>query len=181
MLIERLIDAAIPLWNATLAPLTDKAFYHQRRIDYTEVEYDADRWFLQESEDEDADDRVESRVQWILVNRQLIEPEPQWSFRPRPTLSLDLKAKYGKRGLQVIVTLANIQLTPEKPIYSGGMWHVEGQLVCSFFSLFPPTDTNLIWLERTHCCYSALLLFMREHYDLGSPFQANLSGRGRSP
>ena len=30
--------------------------------------------------------------------------------------------------LQVIVKLANIHLTPEKPRYAGGSWHVEGQL-----------------------------------------------------
>ncbi|PHH89909.1 hypothetical protein CDD83_4999 [Cordyceps sp. RAO-2017] len=30
--------------------------------------------------------------------------------------------------VQVIVKLANIQLTPEKPSYEGGSWHVEGQL-----------------------------------------------------
>jgi len=35
---------------------------------------------------------------------------------------------YGHRGLQVIVKLANIELTPEKPEYEGGTWHVEGQL-----------------------------------------------------
>ena len=32
------------------------------------------------------------------------------------------------RRLQVIVKLANIMLTPEKPRYVGGTWHVEGEL-----------------------------------------------------
>ena len=31
------------------------------------------------------------------------------------------------RKLQVIVKLANIVLTPEKPEYPGGKWHVEGE------------------------------------------------------
>ncbi|GKT95629.1 hypothetical protein Ct61P_13479 [Colletotrichum tofieldiae] len=30
--------------------------------------------------------------------------------------------------IQVIVKLANIHLTPEKPTYGGGPWHIEGQL-----------------------------------------------------
>ncbi|KAL2884175.1 hypothetical protein SGCOL_000114 [Colletotrichum sp. CLE4] len=30
--------------------------------------------------------------------------------------------------IQVIVKLANIQLTPENPSYDGGSWHIEGQL-----------------------------------------------------
>ena len=43
---------------------------------------------------------------------------------------VDLKREFGERGLQIIVKLANIHLTPEKPRYGGGTWHVEGQLVC---------------------------------------------------
>ncbi len=42
---------------------------------------------------------------------------------------VDLKKYFGKEGLQIIVKLANIHLTPEKPEYEGGTWHVEGQLV----------------------------------------------------
>ncbi|KAF8330212.1 hypothetical protein F5887DRAFT_97981 [Amanita rubescens] len=41
---------------------------------------------------------------------------------------VDLKKYFGKEGLQIIVKLANIHLTPEKPEYDGGTWHVEGQL-----------------------------------------------------
>ena len=46
-----------------------------------------------------------------------------------PEMTVDLKRDYGNRGLQIIVKLANIELTPEKPNYEGGTWHVEGQLV----------------------------------------------------
>ena len=35
------------------------------------------------------------------------------------------------RTLQVIVKLANIILTPDKPCYSGGKWHVEGSYTLS--------------------------------------------------
>lgn len=40
----------------------------------------------------------------------------------------------GASRVQVIVKLANIHLTPEKPDYKGGSWHIEGQLnehICS--------------------------------------------------
>ncbi|KAI8210187.1 hypothetical protein K4K52_012619 [Colletotrichum sp. SAR 10_76] len=33
-----------------------------------------------------------------------------------------------KSQVQVIVKLANIHLTPDKPLYAGGSWHTEGQL-----------------------------------------------------
>lgn len=47
-------------------------------------------------------------------------------FRPREDTSSYLSLK-GRR-LQVIVKLANIELTPENPAYQGGSWHVEGML-----------------------------------------------------
>lgn len=33
------------------------------------------------------------------------------------------------KTMQVIVKLANIVLTPEKPEYAGGTWHVEGRCI----------------------------------------------------
>lgn len=42
---------------------------------------------------------------------------------------LNIKKDFGDEGLQVIVKLANIELTPETPSYAGGSWHIEGQNV----------------------------------------------------
>jgi len=51
-------------------------------------------------------------------------------FRPlEDPPPFDLRREFAGTGLQVIVKLANIELTPEKPEYGGGTWHVEGQLV----------------------------------------------------
>ncbi|KAF7979917.1 hypothetical protein HWV62_40322 [Athelia sp. TMB] len=50
------------------------------------------------------------------------------SDTPRLKEFLNLGQEYKDRGLQVIVKLANIHLTPERPEYAGGTWHVEGQL-----------------------------------------------------
>jgi hypothetical protein len=36
-----------------------------------------------------------------------------------------LEEEFRDRGLQVIVKLASVELTPEKPGYSGGSWHLE--------------------------------------------------------
>jgi hypothetical protein len=57
---------------------------------------------------------------------------------------VDLKKYFGERGLQIIVKLANIHLTPEKPEYKGGTWHVEGQLVSDNASNDTIIDHNLI-------------------------------------
>jgi hypothetical protein len=67
---------------------------------------------------------------------------------------VDLKRDYASQGLQIIVKLANIELTPNKPTYEGGSWHVEGQLVSptSRFSIYgilkvPPVDPiKVSWL-----------------------------------
>lgn len=54
------------------------------------------------------------------------------NFGNKPVDIMDIKKDYSQRGLQIIVKLANIELTPEKPTYEGGTWHVEGQMVCNF-------------------------------------------------
>jgi hypothetical protein len=41
---------------------------------------------------------------------------------------IKLQEQFRQKGLQVIVKLASIELTPEKPKYAGGSWHIEGLL-----------------------------------------------------
>ncbi|KAB5545812.1 hypothetical protein GE09DRAFT_220286 [Coniochaeta sp. 2T2.1] len=49
--------------------------------------------------------------------------EHNFDFWPQ---KLSLRKWFGEKGLQVVVKLASIELTPEKPQYPGGSWHVEG-------------------------------------------------------
>jgi Protein of unknown function (DUF4246) len=62
--------------------------------------------------------------------RTVLHPEPDpsayanWKKNKLP--SADLETNFRKDGLQVIVKLASIELTPEKPDYPGGNWHLEG-------------------------------------------------------
>ncbi len=49
-----------------------------------------------------------------------------WPEKRRNNRPVDLREEFEK--LQIIVKFANICLTPEKPTYGGGSWHVEGQL-----------------------------------------------------
>jgi hypothetical protein len=39
-----------------------------------------------------------------------------------------LEKEYRLEGLQIIVKLSSIELTPDKPSYAGGSWHLEGML-----------------------------------------------------
>jgi hypothetical protein len=64
------------------------------------------------------------RMTHLIIN----EPE---RFSPRKKIAAEQSnIKYLSQfpKLQVIVKLANIELTPEKPEYDGGSCHVEGQL-----------------------------------------------------
>ncbi|KAF8451885.1 hypothetical protein BDZ91DRAFT_853286 [Kalaharituber pfeilii] len=137
-IIEQIIDAAIPLWSMTLTK-----YKVCRRISYFAVQYETNADDIPESEwptqgvnesDDDFDERFD---QWKETVKVLTMPDVDSQFEPpapeeRPTVGpervVDVKKDYTKTGLQVIVKLANIILTPEKPNYEGGTWHVEGQL-----------------------------------------------------
>jgi hypothetical protein len=65
---------------------------------------------------------------WQYVRKAKF-PEPTWEevdFAPKEgTRLID---QYRESGLQVIVKMASIELTPEKPDFPVGTWHVEGQM-----------------------------------------------------
>ena len=132
--IGKIIGRVIPLWNMTLTALKfpDPSL---PRIVYTDVVYEPDpeSWSEaegpQQADDEDENEFWDRRQQWIRDTRRIVQPEPGEFKMPFPPVHVDLKRDYGERGLQVIVKLANIVLTPEKAEYKGGAWHVEGQLV----------------------------------------------------
>ncbi|MCJ1251985.1 hypothetical protein MMC30_009223 [Trapelia coarctata] len=137
-IIAEFLSRTIPLWNQTLTPLKNKGTY--QRITLSSIEYDMDEDNVPEgmgpprdwdSDDDDADQIQDDFNDWLEENKQSIQPEPGL-FTPPPALKpeemVDLQRDFGKKGLQVIVKLANILLTPEKPEYAGGEWHVEGQL-----------------------------------------------------
>lgn len=80
------------------------------------------------SEDQDLED-----------TRRIIHPQPEQFKTPGQRFNekyddikyenlpfVDLRKDFGR--LQIIVKLASIHLTPAKPAYDGGSWHVEGQL-----------------------------------------------------
>ncbi len=122
--IERLIAKSIPLWNLTLSSTYAG---RQARIQHEYTDYD---YPLGREAPEELGDDYDARDLWEKTNRVLQRPEPG-DYEPfqRPVdEQINLREDFGEQGLQVIVKLANIALTPEKPAYEGGSWHVEGQL-----------------------------------------------------
>ena len=76
------------------------------------------------SDEEEAEEKL-IEAKWSAVRKPVL-PEPSFE-------DVDYGVKHGQRlsekfhnsGLQVIVKLASIELTPEKPQFPHGSWHVE--------------------------------------------------------
>ena len=154
--IEEIIARAIPLWNRTLEGLT--AGPVEPRIEYTDCVYDPDPSTLPEDallqREEGEPDHIwfVRLYDWEQSTKKIARPDPE-KFEPPeqvdPEDQFDLKRDFGHRGLQVIVKLASIHLTPEKSEYKGGSWHVEGQVVCSTHFVVKPMSRPLLGAERT--------------------------------
>ncbi len=117
--IARIFERFVPLFNKVLTDL-----YNPRPH---RVECDTD-WYAEEEDDfqcslDEDDPQYDDRYQSWRESREPQQPRaPEFVAPDPPTRMVDLRG----RNLQVIVKLANIELTPEKPKYPGGVWHVEG-------------------------------------------------------
>ncbi|KAM3424135.1 hypothetical protein BST61_g11319 [Cercospora zeina] len=158
--VQAIISKAVPMWSACLSRSDDKASPRD--------DADAD-WIepvgkrpAEENEDElDEDDIWDLDQDWITENRTLSMPDISNTYKTRaehgdPTKVVDLRKTFADQGLQVIVKLANIHLTPEKPEYDGGSWHIEGQLnehICAsalyYYDSSNITDSYLAFREAT--------------------------------
>lgn len=150
--IESIIAHAIPLWSATLTAVkqTDHIL---PRLDMKDEGYSyppgVPRQFDYDSpgsENSDDGDDWETRYQAWQVSRTVVHPEPELeSIETRyqsvkPEMNVDLSRI---PRLQIIVKLANIHLTPSKPKYGGGSWHVEGarnEQICASALYYYDTD-----------------------------------------
>ena len=152
-IIPQIIAKAIPMWNRLLSFITFGEHIPERVSDWSNSNGNG---FLKDEEEPPQDEGEDDDDYWDRIedwrdSREVVEPEPlefetpherlkrgsttRWE-KPKsrredapepPDISpkVDLRRDYGR--LQVIVKLANIHLTPEKPNYPGGSWHVEGQ------------------------------------------------------
>ncbi|KAE8372201.1 hypothetical protein BDV26DRAFT_298060 [Aspergillus bertholletiae] len=140
--IEEIIAEAIPLWNTTLTCM--KGDYW--RIQYHSVEYE---------------EAIDDDFSKYKPPGAVKVPEPGKFFPPQFRSSDRVNLyEFGNTGLQIIVKLANIELTPEKPEYQGGSWHVEGQLnehICAtaiyYYDSENITSSSLSFRQRasTYC------------------------------
>ncbi|KAM6502962.1 Protein of unknown function (DUF4246) domain containing protein [Amanita muscaria] len=155
-IIEKMIGCAIPLWNESLTRQKTPGYRFLRVAEYRVAEPEGDGEPRPEQEpDEDMNEYYKRVQKWDEkeLNRKASQPEVK-SFQPpnrdlfeedgitlKSEHKVDLKREHDR--IQVIVKLANIHLTPEKPKYEGGTWHVEGQLnehICASALLYYSSD-----------------------------------------
>lgn len=152
--IEKILVRTIPLWNGNLLPPGPQA--HRIKLPDLPVTEphgsgcfpfrrftDSDHW------------------RWVQSGGEIL-PGPG-EFRGLYSLRTcyDLRTAFCEQGLQVIVKLETVELTPEEPELEQETWHLEGQ--CVRFSVLSFVCLVLIASERAHLRHCSLLLRDGEH------------------
>jgi hypothetical protein len=120
--IERIFEKFVPMFNRVL---TDMAHPRPPRIEVDPYSWYDDEGSQEENEDSQNEEEGSQNDDYDddkRKERKLIHPDVPEFESPKAPKMITLQG----RQLQVIVKLANIILTPEKPSYPGGVWHVEG-------------------------------------------------------
>ncbi|MFD3513370.1 DUF4246 domain-containing protein [Streptomyces sp. NPDC058657] len=136
---HRELVAVLPDLFARMLPLLGHVLTDLRHPRPLRIEADPYGWYDSEPEppeesafsdevayDKAVDEWEQAREDW-WENRIPVLPDAPAFTPPEPpaaTARVDLRG----RRLQVIVKLATIHLTPDRPEYAGGSWHVEGML-----------------------------------------------------
>ncbi|NBE52297.1 DUF4246 family protein [Streptomyces sp. YC537] len=130
---HRELAAVLPELFGRVLPLFENVLTDLRHPKPLRIEVDPYSWYdSSEPVEPDGDDEdeyaayAEARDDWWANRRADVPDAPEFSAPEAP----DDTARVGLRGrrLQVIAKLATIQLTPDKPEYAGGSWHVEGMM-----------------------------------------------------
>ncbi|KAF9877390.1 hypothetical protein CkaCkLH20_05090 [Colletotrichum karsti] len=195
--IEKVIGKALPMWDV-LYNWPEK--YELQRIEVGAVEnrpqepdenpreednHNSDWW---EDSDDEPDTEIARRDKiWFKLTHPVRRPEVS------PHEYSDLTSKDVKESgffddakrVQVIVKLANIHLTPGKPTYDGGSWHIEGQLnehICAtalyYYDNENITESRLAFRTTTNKeeNMSDISYEQDDHYSIGRTFKINPSG-----
>ncbi|MFJ6945024.1 DUF4246 domain-containing protein [Streptomyces wuyuanensis] len=124
---------------ARLRPLLEHVLTDLRHPRPLRIEADPYGWYDSEPEypvkssHSDDEAHAEALRAWERAqddwweNRRPVVPDAP-AFTPPESPGASARTDLRGRSLQVIVKLATIHLTPDKPEYSGGSWHVEGML-----------------------------------------------------
>ena len=132
---HRELESVLPDLFGRMLPLFENVLTDLRHPRPVRIEADPS-WYADEpaypssaqtEADPDAYDNWEEAMEEWYSNRVPVLPDAPAFTPPMPPADfarVDLRG----RSLQIIVKLATIHLTPDKPEYAGGGWHVEGMM-----------------------------------------------------
>ncbi|MFK0102285.1 DUF4246 domain-containing protein [Streptomyces sp. NPDC091040] len=136
---HRELAAVLPELFGRMLPLLENVLTDLRHPRPPRIKANPYGWYDSEPEHPEEDDfsdkdayeealeAYEAAVDDWYQNRRPVVPDAPEFTAPEPVDASDRVVLRGRR-LQVIAKLATIHLTPEKPEYAGGSWHVEGML-----------------------------------------------------
>lgn len=139
--IEKIIDKCLPMLEASVAS-TESRRSTRMTCEGPSWTYDEGNRPSREDhpelvnpgDDEDDGPWEDFISEWEDENKEILLPPPEISgpYERRKSRFdnswLNFRRDFAESGLQFIVKMANIHLTPESPSYDGGSWHVEGSL-----------------------------------------------------
>lgn len=108
--------------------LTPEVLTGESEVEGNASDGESDEGF--DDEEWDGNDVTDPRIQWFMKTHPMKVSEIPPAQLNGPNAE-DVKTSgffNGSSRIQVIAKLANIHLTPEKPTYDGGSWHLEGRL-----------------------------------------------------
>ncbi|OBT87683.1 hypothetical protein VE02_02696 [Pseudogymnoascus sp. 03VT05] len=154
------------LWEPYSAEVQAQENYELTESDWKEIKEerlynDEDReWGEERPEDSVRDEKADDVRDYIWKQiRDPVLPEPDIEEDVNYRCQESIRQKFKDSGLQVIVKMASIELTPEKPDFPIGGWHVEGQInerICA---------TALFYLDSENVTPSHLSFRMQTTYD----------------
>ncbi|WP_181786009.1 DUF4246 domain-containing protein [Streptomyces phytophilus] len=136
---HRELAAVLPDVFARLRPLLENVLTDLRHPRPHRIEADPYGWYDSEPEYPEESDHSDEAAYEAAVqayeeaqddwweNRSPVIPDAP-AFTPPASPGESARVDLRGRRLQVIVKLATIHLTPDKPEYAGGSWHVEGMM-----------------------------------------------------
>ena len=130
--------------------------YEDADIDVSEL---AERGYTDEYYADKPEEKREdiARFKWEKCRKPKVPAIPfkEVDYMPKP--GKRLAERFAASGLQIIVKMASIELTPDKPEFPVGGWHVEGQMnecICAtalyYLDSDNITDTSLSFRMQTH-------------------------------
>ncbi|KAF7907850.1 hypothetical protein BELL_0449g00070 [Botrytis elliptica] len=153
--IEKLVETTLPLWNQCLALNTNYDKNHgagriEPRFPYPDDRDDenpelwnppcAGQGVGEKESDFGSGNEDEIDIEGIDNEIEEEEAEEKWRETRKPvipeplfedvdySIKLRLEHQFQESGLQIIIKMASIELTPEKPEFPAGSWHIEGQM-----------------------------------------------------